>query len=405
MDNLKKKVVWTAVVAGSVMLASCGGDSSSSSSSSGLSVSVKDLEYTGLETAATIDADNYLEIAAAAHGVTLGLMTEDYIGYYGTPYAASVSGSTVTAKQASQVFDALQKDLLQKLAEQEGSQTEAPSAVLSTSTQTDDYQYEYTVEGECGGSVSMVSDGEYTYSYSEDEDATPEIDTRLETEGEDVEISYNDYCVYLDDDVTEVVVNGSGEIEYNYLEERDYVADTYHVENGYEGISSVDAVIGEASFSLGMTYQYEYMYDSAYDSDSGNYLYDPDTYVRERKSNYAVSSPAGTGYYTYTESCSVDEADYSSTDCEDAELLEVDGVTYKIDGYAENDDGVNIDIYLADYGYVSVDDGTSYPVLCADGSGIESGQLTINSGEITIDYSSCTSATVTYDGVGEIIEQ
>lgn len=403
MDNLKKKVVWTAVITASVMLASCGDDSSSS----GLSVSVKDLEYTGLETAATIDSDNYLNIAAAAHGVTLGLLTDDYIGYFGVPYAASVSGSTVSNKQVSQLFDALQKNLLQKFAEQSGSGTlaEAPSAVLSTRTVTNEFRNEYTIEGECGGSASMVSVVKNTETKTDDDEADPEIDSYVIDQGEDMEISYNDYCVYLDDDVTEVVVNGSGEFKYNSLEENDSVARTDDREYAYDGVSSVKAVIGSSSFTLGMTYDYERSYDRAYDSVSGDYLYDPDTYVEENKNNYVVSSSAGTGYYTYTESCTVDEADYSSIDCEEAELLEIDGVTYKIDGYADNEGDVNVNVYLAGYGYVSVLDGTSYPVLCSDGSGIESGQLVINSGEITIDYSGCTSATVTYGGNTEIIEQ
>lgn len=403
MYTFKKKLIWGAVAGASVILASCGSDSSSSSSG----LSVKDLEYTGLESAASIDMDNYLEIATAAHGVTLGLLTEDYIGSYSSPFAVAVSG-TVSGKQVSEIYDAIQKDLFERMKEQSGSKNgvgDMPASVLSTRSETHQYDYVYSVEGECGGSVEYSVDSEGIYENSEDYDADPVIDTYSETEGEDIKTSYNNYCVYMDDDVTEVIVNGSGTYRYDYFYSHDDTADTYHRENDNEGESSVSVLIDDNTFTIASTYKYEANEDSEYDADTSSYLYDADSFVREEKRNYAVSSPYGNGYYAYTESCSVDEADLSHFSCEEAELLEMHGITYKIDGSAHNEGDVSLDVYLGSYGYVTVVDGSSFPVLCDGAVGIESGQLLINGGDITIDYSGCSSATVTYDGNAETIDQ
>lgn len=279
----------------------------------------------------------------------------------------------------------------------------APTGEASGGQEWSDTERE-VLDGECGGTVESEFTMTQKSTYSED------IGSEASgVSGEDfsVEMSavFRDYCTYLDDDVTEIVINGKSSGGFNRSKKEDDAAQTHTADEQSKASGKLSVLVAGEKFTVETAMSSRRHADKtnvATGEDSSRYEYNPDTFIDETYVVVQVSGSGIAGKYTYNETCEVDPEDLSDTDCTDSAVINAGGVNYKIEGYIDSDE-VDATIYLPEYGSVTVYD-TSSPALCDDYSGFESGALSINDGEISISYSGCAAEpVVTRGGVSEVM--
>lgn len=374
MNNWKQKSSWLAVAGASLVLAACGGDSSSSDG-----LSLKPLTYNGVETPASITNDNYEAIAEETHNVVLGVLAGrdlqgfSYVDGPMGPGPFRVSKAVADIQVAALAAPA-------PTGEASGEMTGTSRAEL---------------EGECGGTVATEMRMTFKSGTSGELDSE-DPDTEEHYNGEDISAVFRDYCTYMDDGVTEIVINGkvSGNSTYNYKENN--VAQTRTSDGQEEAAGKLSVLVAGEKFTVETASSGRYHADQtkvATGEDSSRYEYNPDTYIDETYRVIQVSGAGVAGKYTYNEDCEVNPDNLANTICTDSEVINAGGVNYMIEGDIHSGN-INAAIYLPEYGSVRVYDTSSVPALCDDYSGFESGGLDIVEDSdtgiyIRIQYSGC----------------
>lgn len=403
--NTKQTLLWAAMAASSVMLVACGGDSSSSSSS-GLSVSVKDLNYTGLETAAVIDSDNYLEIGTTAHQVALKLIGADYFNTIGMPYASAVQSedSNVSNAQVADIASAIYQDLKQKRsrdpADRQAVSMPVAAMIGGGSADTEKVEWKSVDSGMCGGTLTREGVETRADTEADTEDFYTETDS---TESNETAV-YNDYCMLMWPGSIEVTVNGRIESTSSSSERyrSDESGSTTQEINNNRDVGSLTLAFNGKSVRVDSTGSRRYFSD--YDGPASEY--DPATFVDESKYNYAIIRATGSTYFSEVSSCEVDESDLSETICVSEKLFEIGNKVYKYEGFFYGGGNIGLEpLFMPDYGYMDMTVDGSYPVLCAEAAGFSTGNLAINGGEITLDYPNCSEVTIGFGGNSETIDQ
>lgn len=394
MTSWKLKASCLAIASASLMLAGCGEDSNDS----GLSV----LKYTGSDTEATVDATNYEDVAAQTSAVVLSLAAQNVIG------DAAWDGIYSSGPRSAQIADAVkQAEAAVRAASKNGTTTSAPAGIVETSGGSMTSKSSGTFEGECGGvatySRTMTNGG--SYSYETDENATP-VDKESNEYGEDSTYSFNNFCFEYSygEDVTEVVVNGSMNMSFQNSREYDNAADSSVESGGYNGNGSFTVLLAEKTYSVKQVFEQKYYAERAYSEEMEEDLFNPDTYLNKSYGTYLVTGEGVSAKASYENTCHVTE-DLTDTDCDENNVISVAGKNYKYDGYVGVDYGTYVygslsELFLPQYGSVSV----SYNnlTLCEDYKGFASGSISINGGDIVIDYSNgCDVAPTVTQGVVE----
>ncbi|UXD88387.1 hypothetical protein [Thalassolituus hydrocarboniclasticus] len=382
MNNWKQKSSWLAVAGASLVLAACGGDSSSSDG-----LSLKPLAYNGVETPASITDNNYEAIAEETHNVVLAMLAGNDLQQFGAGPMGPMSVSKAVADIQAAALAA-----------------PAPTGEASGGEEWSSTE-RVVLDGECGGTVES--------EFTETEKSTYSEDFRSESSGvsgEDfsVEMSavFRDYCTYMDDDVTEIVINGKSSGGFSNSEKEDYAAQTRTADGQGKVSGKLSVLVDGEKFTVETASSSRYHADRtkvAIGEDSYRYEYNPDTFIDETYAVVQVSGSGVAGKYTYNETCEVDPEDLSDIDCTDSTVINAGGLNYKIEGGIYSG-SINATIYLPEYGSVGVSHAGSVPALCDDYSGFGSGGLSINSGDVTISYSGCAAEpVVTRGGVSEVM--
>ncbi|MBT12750.1 MAG: hypothetical protein CMI02_12040 [Oceanospirillaceae bacterium] len=391
-------------------LAACGSDDSSSSGPRNYSgLSVKPLTYSGAETDATISSTNFQDIAEAVHVVALSEMNSELITEMvprtdlGEIVPPNIGDRriAVVGLQAS-----LQKSIqLEPLAQRDIAAIDWPDVAEN--------DVEYTAVGECGGEADIHR--VQTWEGTEEAESGTDNTFRSDTRNEEISVRLDDYCYYMRVDGQDVAVTTSGRMssEASFFEESSDLNNTQSSSLISHEEGDLVMTMADNQFAFASETDYNETYDRTEDPSTFEYTYDPDTYVNQRSTSFAMSSPGGTGYYTLVTSREVDPADNTElTERVTEELLEAGGQVLKYSGYVDDGFSAELEVYVPQYGLVSAENDTSL-VMCNDGSGVESGSLNIDAGadmataEITIAYTSCSEASVTFvaDSTTETLEQ
>ncbi|PHS60927.1 MAG: hypothetical protein COB09_19265 [Thalassobium sp.] len=401
MISLKQKTSWLAVASASLALAACGGDSSSSSDN----LSLDPLTYTGSDAEATVSTDNYNDIAQKVHAVTLAMVAGNSLQSigFGGPGGPMIPGPRMLSKAVSNVQASV---LAEASSLSKTAAASAPAGVLVTSSNGRSYTSSNTAEGECGGSASFETTFTIKSTASEDDDEASPVDSVGEDSGEDISVTFKDYCAYLDDDVTEIMLNGNMTMNYAYSSQYDYVNDTRSVDGTETGSATLRVAIGDDQVVVKSAIKGRNHADYSYDEELDDDVYNPDTFVDDSARVLQISGNGLSGKHTYTESCDVDPEDPTDTTCTESEVINVGGTNYKLEGYASPYGGVYLTVYLPTFGSVIVRSGSSSPALCDNYAGFESGSLSVNNGEISITYSGCDAEpVVSYSGNSDLMLQ
>jgi len=383
------------------VLSGCGSDDDNDSGPRDYSgLDIKTLTYDGLETDAVISSTNYLAIATAAHQTALAEMNNDLIGNM-TPSVA-IDNRQITGFSVQTMHDQLISHLI-------AAQNVQPQAIAKRKPDSITETTEDAV-GTCGGKARVRIREEYE---SEVEDETNQHDLISRSTERETSVVMDNYCEYfLNEDSEYIPVTTSGRIvlDYNsHNSEPDEYTKVYRLSSELTADMVMNAYTRQYRIKSRKTE--ERNETETEDTNNFTYTFDPETYLNEITHSYAILTPAGAGFYTRTETTLLD-TDNTELPETQTELLEIDGQVVKYDGYARDRSGVELKIYIPAYGLVSVDTDSSV-AMCEDGSGIQSGTINIDAGEtyaaaeITVTYTSCNEASVTYVAgpATEVMEQ
>lgn len=399
MNTWKQKSSWLAVAGTSLMLAACGGDSSSSSGG----LSLEPLTYTGAETEAAINADNYQAIAEETHGVVLAKLAGDkLVDPLDGPGLRPIVGPRMVSEAVVDIqrstLSAMNKDSEIRAA------IAAPSGEVSSGEEYT-HTYSTTIDGDCGGTAT--TEMRMTSSTKESGNLDTELAVSEQQSKAEITANFRDFCNTLADNETEIVLNGSLSRNDSYTDKEDEVTKTRSEDGRGSSSGKSTVTIAGNSYTVETAMRSRYHDDEVYvdlGEGASEYQYNPDTYVDESSEVVVISGAGISAKYTYNESCEVAAEDRNSIICTESEALQSGNSIYKIEGSIRNNT-VYATVYLPDYGSVTVRNG-SMPSVCEDYDALSNGELSINVGEIIIDYSSCSDEpVVTRDGVSDLMNR
>lgn len=388
MNTWKQKSSWLAVAGTSLMLAACGGDSSSSSGG----LSLEPLTYTGAETPAAITADNYQAIAQETHTVVLAMMAGDKLEDSGD-FPGFVPG--MGPMMMSEAVVDIQRSTLSAM----NADSEIRAAMAAPIG--GEYNTTATIDGSCGGTATA----KLRMSERTSESDIPNTDLTISEEQFQIEttVSFRDFCNTVDENETEVVLNGSLSRNDSYTDNEDEGAKTRSGDGRYSASSKLTATIAGNSYTIETAERGRYHSDEV-NVGTSQRQFNPDTYVDESSEVVVISGAGVSAKYTDNRDCEVDAEDLSSTDCTTSKVLKSGDSTYKLEGpiYSSN---IRATVYLPDYGSVYIQGGL-VPSVCESYDALSNGDININFGDILINYNNCSDEpVVTYGGVSDLMQR
>lgn len=394
----KQKSSWLAVAGTSLMLTACGGDSSSSSGAPGGpslgGPSLEPLTYTGLETPAAITADNYKAIAQEAHTVVLAMLagekledSGDFPGF----------GPGMAPMMMSEAVVDIQRSTLSAM----NADSEIRAAMAAPVG--GEYNTTATVDGSCGGTATAKL--RMSKRTAESIDPGTELTISEEQFQMETTLSFRNFCNTLDDNETEVVLNGSLSRSDSDTEKEDEIARTRSDGRRYSASSKLTATIAGNSYTVETAVRNRYQSDEV-NTSTPQRQYNPDTFVDEISEVVVISGAGVSAQYTNNNVCEVDAEDLSSLNCTTSKVLKSGNSNYKLEGSIDNSN-INATVYLPDYGWVTI--SSSYrniPSACESYDALSNGDLIINGGDTLINYKGCSDQpVVTYHGVGDLMKR